>query len=213
MQEQSRTNKAARQKQPYNHSSGSKSFLQRQYELAERKGEPIDRVELFQETHVRAGTFVSQAAEDAHNQMLELQSQLTSEGSEPLSEDEMCDQVLGRRPDYSKGLGWGPKPKARRTASASSSSTYCSSSIEKEIELQDGIGNTLFPTQDMPTHILASGKSFLTPCWNGVGKASHDVFLLTFFPTSFYTSGYLFPTIFSFSPTYLCVGSTPSLVV
>uniref|UniRef100_A0A9I9EK56 CACTA en-spm transposon protein n=1 Tax=Cucumis melo TaxID=3656 RepID=A0A9I9EK56_CUCME len=29
-QEQSRTNKAAKQKQPYNHSSGSKSFLQRQ---------------------------------------------------------------------------------------------------------------------------------------------------------------------------------------
>ncbi|KAL4038115.1 hypothetical protein IC575_001720 [Cucumis melo] len=66
MQEQSRTNKAARQKQPYNHSSGSKSFLQRQYELAERRGQPVDRVELFRETHVRAGTFVSQAAEDAH---------------------------------------------------------------------------------------------------------------------------------------------------
>ncbi|XP_050938852.1 uncharacterized protein LOC127148696 [Cucumis melo] len=65
-QEQSRTNKAARQKQPYNHSSGSKSFLQRQYELAERRGQPVDRVELFRETHVRAGTFVSQAAEDAH---------------------------------------------------------------------------------------------------------------------------------------------------
>ncbi|TYK30471.1 CACTA en-spm transposon protein [Cucumis melo var. makuwa] len=58
-QEQSLTNKAARQKQPYNHSSGSKSFLQRQYELAERKGQPVDRVELFRETHVRAGTFVS----------------------------------------------------------------------------------------------------------------------------------------------------------
>uniref|UniRef100_A0A9I9EKX5 CACTA en-spm transposon protein n=2 Tax=Cucumis melo TaxID=3656 RepID=A0A9I9EKX5_CUCME len=76
---QSRTNKAARQKQPYNHSSGSKSFLQRQYELAERKGELVDRVELFRETHVRAGTFVPQAAEDAHNQMLELQSQPTPE--------------------------------------------------------------------------------------------------------------------------------------
>ncbi|KAA0038746.1 CACTA en-spm transposon protein [Cucumis melo var. makuwa] len=73
-----------------------------QYELAERKGEPIDRVELFRETHVRAGTFVSQ---DAHNQMLELQSQPTPEGSQPLSEDEICDQVLGRRPSYSKGLG------------------------------------------------------------------------------------------------------------
>ncbi|KAA0047463.1 CACTA en-spm transposon protein [Cucumis melo var. makuwa] len=48
-------NKAARQKQPYNHSSGSKSFLQRQYELVERKGESIDCVELFRETHIRAG--------------------------------------------------------------------------------------------------------------------------------------------------------------
>ncbi|KAA0056007.1 CACTA en-spm transposon protein [Cucumis melo var. makuwa] len=65
-QEQSRTNKAARQKQPYNHSSGSKSFLQRQYELVERKGKSVDHVELFRETHVRAGTFVSQAAEDTH---------------------------------------------------------------------------------------------------------------------------------------------------
>uniref|UniRef100_A0A9I9E2N7 CACTA en-spm transposon protein n=1 Tax=Cucumis melo TaxID=3656 RepID=A0A9I9E2N7_CUCME len=108
-------------KQPYNHSSGSKSFLQRQHELAERRGQPVDRVELLRETHVRAGTFVSQAAEDAHNQMLELQSQPIPEGSQPLSEDEICDQVLGRRPGYSKGLGWGPKPKARRTASASSS--------------------------------------------------------------------------------------------
>ncbi|KAA0049799.1 CACTA en-spm transposon protein [Cucumis melo var. makuwa] len=57
--QQSRTNKAAKQKQPYNHSRGSKSFLQRQYELAERKGESVDRVELFWETHVRAETFVS----------------------------------------------------------------------------------------------------------------------------------------------------------
>ncbi|KAA0065572.1 uncharacterized protein E6C27_scaffold90G00100 [Cucumis melo var. makuwa] len=64
-----------------------------------------------------------QAAEDAHNQMLELQSQPTPEVTQPLSEDEICDQVLGRRPDYSKGLGCGPKPKVH---SASSSSTSCS---------------------------------------------------------------------------------------
>ncbi|TYK00340.1 CACTA en-spm transposon protein [Cucumis melo var. makuwa] len=37
MQEESRTNKAARQKQPYNHNNGSKSFLQRQHELAEQR--------------------------------------------------------------------------------------------------------------------------------------------------------------------------------
>ncbi|KAA0033931.1 CACTA en-spm transposon protein [Cucumis melo var. makuwa] len=152
--EQSQTNKAARQKQPYNHSSGSKSFLQRQYELAERRGKPVDRVELFRETHVRAGTFVSQAAEDAHNQMLELQSQPTPEDSHPLSEDEICDQVLGRRPGYSKGLGWRPKPKARRTASASSSST----SAEKEIELQTKLHEALerIEVQDRNHQALAS---------------------------------------------------------
>ncbi|KAA0060616.1 CACTA en-spm transposon protein [Cucumis melo var. makuwa] len=64
--EQSQTNKVVRQKQPYNHSSGSKSFLQRQHELTERKCESVDRVELFQETHVRAGTFVSHATKDVH---------------------------------------------------------------------------------------------------------------------------------------------------
>ncbi|KAA0041902.1 CACTA en-spm transposon protein [Cucumis melo var. makuwa] len=157
-QEQSRTNKAARQKQPYNHSSGFKSFLQRQHELAERRGQPVDRVELFWETHVRAGIFVSQAAEDAHNQMLELQSQPTPEGSQPLFEDEICDQVLGRRPGYSKGLGWGPKPKARRTASASSSSTSSSQSTQKEIELQAKLHEALewIEVQDRNHQALAS---------------------------------------------------------
>ncbi|TYK21529.1 CACTA en-spm transposon protein [Cucumis melo var. makuwa] len=38
---------------------------------------------------------------NALNQMVELQSQPTLEGSQPLSEDEICDQVLGRRPGYS----------------------------------------------------------------------------------------------------------------
>ncbi|KAA0060834.1 CACTA en-spm transposon protein [Cucumis melo var. makuwa] len=46
-QEQSQTNKATREKQPYNHSSGSKLFLQRQHELIKQRGEPVDRVELL----------------------------------------------------------------------------------------------------------------------------------------------------------------------
>uniref|UniRef100_A0A9I9EDU7 CACTA en-spm transposon protein n=1 Tax=Cucumis melo TaxID=3656 RepID=A0A9I9EDU7_CUCME len=153
--EQSRTNKASRQKQPYNHSSGSKSFLQRQYELAERRGQPVDRVELFWETHVRAG---HSCHRPPRNQMLELQSQHTPEGSQPLSEDEIRDQVLGRRPGYSKGLGWGPKPKGRRTASASSSSTSCSQSTEKEIELQAKLHEALerIEVQDRNHQALAS---------------------------------------------------------
>ncbi|KAA0056530.1 CACTA en-spm transposon protein [Cucumis melo var. makuwa] len=103
--EQLRTNKAARQKQPYNHSSGSKSFLQQQHELVEQRGESIDRVELFWQTHVRDGT------------------------------NEICEMVLGRRPDYSKGLGWRSKPKAYKTTSASNSTTTCPQSTV-ELQLQ-----------------------------------------------------------------------------
>ncbi|KAA0066296.1 CACTA en-spm transposon protein [Cucumis melo var. makuwa] len=92
------------------------------------------------------------------NQMLELQSQPTPEGSQPLSEDEICDQVLGRRPSYSKDLGWRPKSKARRTASASSSSTSCSQSTKKEIELQAKLHEALerIEVQDKNHQALAS---------------------------------------------------------
>ncbi|KAA0062810.1 zinc finger protein ZPR1-like protein [Cucumis melo var. makuwa] len=55
--------------------------------------------------------------------MLELQSQPTPDGTQPFSRDEICEMVLDRRSGDSKGLGWGPKPKARRTASASSATT------------------------------------------------------------------------------------------
>ncbi|KAA0040862.1 CACTA en-spm transposon protein [Cucumis melo var. makuwa] len=75
-------------------------------------------------------------ANPRNNQMLELQSQPTVEGSQPFSEDEICDQVLGRRPGYSKGLGWGPKPKARKMMSASSFTTSCfQSATKREIQI------------------------------------------------------------------------------
>ncbi|KAA0035934.1 CACTA en-spm transposon protein [Cucumis melo var. makuwa] len=63
-----------------------------------QREEPINRVELFWQTHVRDGTFVLQTAKDAH-------SQLTPEGTQPFSGDEICEIVLGRRSGYLKGLG------------------------------------------------------------------------------------------------------------
>ncbi|KAA0047493.1 cytochrome P450 CYP82D47-like [Cucumis melo var. makuwa] len=60
------------------------------------------------------------------NQRLELQSQPTLESSQPLLRDKICEMVLDRRLGYSKGLGWGPKPKSRMTTNASSASTSCS---------------------------------------------------------------------------------------
>ncbi|KAA0062839.1 zinc finger protein ZPR1-like protein [Cucumis melo var. makuwa] len=90
--------------------------------------------------------------------MLELQSQPTPKGSQSLSENEICDQVLGRRSGYSKGLGWGPKPKVRRTTSASNLSTSCLQSTQKEIELQAKLNEALerIEVQDRNHQTLAS---------------------------------------------------------
>ena len=48
-------NRAARAKQPYNQNSSTKSFLQQAHKLTKKWGHPIDRVELFKETHVWDG--------------------------------------------------------------------------------------------------------------------------------------------------------------
>ncbi|KAA0054291.1 zinc finger protein ZPR1-like protein [Cucumis melo var. makuwa] len=90
--------------------------------------------------------------------MLELQSQPTPKGSQPLSKNEICDQVLDRRSGYLKGLGWGPKPKAHRTTSASSSSTFYLQSTQTEIELQVKLNEALelIEVQDRNHQVLAS---------------------------------------------------------
>ncbi|KAA0038203.1 uncharacterized protein E6C27_scaffold270G00390 [Cucumis melo var. makuwa] len=59
------------------------------------------------------------------HQMLELQSQPTSEGNQPLFRDEIWETVLDRRSGYSKRHGWGPKPKAYKMTIASSSTMSC----------------------------------------------------------------------------------------
>ncbi|TYK08467.1 CACTA en-spm transposon protein [Cucumis melo var. makuwa] len=86
-------------------------------------------------------------------------SQPTHEDSQPLSEDEIYDQVLGKRSCYSKGLGWGPKSKAHKTTSASSSTTSCSQSATKrEIQIQVILDQALerIELQDRNYQALAS---------------------------------------------------------
>ena len=65
--------------------------------------------------------------------MLKLQSQPTLEDFQPLSGDEICETILSRRLGYSKGLGWGSKPKSRKTSATSSSTLF---SQAREYELQ-----------------------------------------------------------------------------
>uniref|UniRef100_A0A9I9E7R8 CACTA en-spm transposon protein n=1 Tax=Cucumis melo TaxID=3656 RepID=A0A9I9E7R8_CUCME len=71
------------------------------------------------------------------------------------------------------------------------------------------VGKEVSPMQTMPMRISALGEAFPMSYQYGVVKASPRAFLPTFFPTSFCTSGYPFPTYFSFLPTFFGVESTP----
>ncbi|KAA0057456.1 (R)-mandelonitrile lyase 1-like [Cucumis melo var. makuwa] len=66
-----------------------------------------------------------------NNDMSLLRNEPTPEGSKPVFGDEICKKVLSRRPGYSKGLGWGPKPKTRKSCASSSSTTF---SQAREVE-------------------------------------------------------------------------------
>ena len=70
-----------------------------------------------------------------------LQLQPVPEGSQPLSNDEICNIVLGRQSSYSKGLGWGPNPKSikKSTSSASSSSYNNQAHIAEVTYLRDDL--------------------------------------------------------------------------
>ncbi|TYK27663.1 uncharacterized protein E5676_scaffold93G00270 [Cucumis melo var. makuwa] len=62
--------------------------------------------------------------------MLELQSQPTLEGTQPLARDEICETMLDRQLGYSKGLGWRSNSKGRKTTSSSRPTTSYSQSTE-----------------------------------------------------------------------------------
>ncbi|KAF9609475.1 hypothetical protein IFM89_016474 [Coptis chinensis] len=51
---------------------------------------------------------------EKRERMVELQNQPTLEGSNPLTEEEIFDEVLGVRPGYKRGLGHGEAPPSRK---------------------------------------------------------------------------------------------------
>ncbi|TYK08227.1 CACTA en-spm transposon protein [Cucumis melo var. makuwa] len=77
-----------------------------------------------------------------HEQSRVNKSQPSLEGLQPSSGDEICETVLGRRPGYSKSLGWGPKPKSRKSTTSSSSSSYDEMHSREISELKASLGNS-----------------------------------------------------------------------
>ncbi|TYK16483.1 gamma-aminobutyrate transaminase POP2 [Cucumis melo var. makuwa] len=88
-QEQSRTNKAARY-QPYNHSSRSKSFLQRQHELVEQRAESVDRGSCSNKHTFELRRSCRKPQKMRIIKYWKSSPKPTPEGSHPPSRDEIC---------------------------------------------------------------------------------------------------------------------------
>ncbi|KAF9589210.1 hypothetical protein IFM89_019857 [Coptis chinensis] len=72
-------------------------------------------IALYHKTHFsEKKVWVSHEAENNYERMVELQNQPTLEGSNPLTKEEIFDEVLGVRPGYKRGLGHGKAPPSHK---------------------------------------------------------------------------------------------------
>ncbi|TXG65461.1 hypothetical protein EZV62_006736 [Acer yangbiense] len=111
-QEKSKKNIANRKKLKFTHCGGSKPFVNH------LEDDPtMDEIQLYENTHYnkKKEQWVHPDAKLAHEKMKTLFSDHEKHPDEErATQREICDQVLGKRPGYVKGLGFGPKPTSMR---------------------------------------------------------------------------------------------------
>ncbi|VAH34441.1 hypothetical protein VPH35_022479 [Triticum aestivum] len=111
--------KANRSNLPYVHKKGTKSFVAVQHELN------CGDIRLYKECYSsdKKG-WASEDARNKHEEMLQKQKEPIEEGEVPLTEQQICEHVLGKAYGYVRGRGHGPKPNRRAYSSASSSTQH-----------------------------------------------------------------------------------------
>ncbi|KAH9725523.1 Jasmonate O-methyltransferase [Citrus sinensis] len=107
-QTQSTKKKANRAKLPYVHCGGSRPFVNY------LEDDMVDgEIELFRVTHFsKTKGWVNEVAHLNHDQMVEIQQQqqIDPQEAKPLTQREICIEVLGKKSGYFRGLGNGPRP-------------------------------------------------------------------------------------------------------
>ncbi|KAI3856925.1 hypothetical protein MKW92_028150 [Papaver armeniacum] len=90
------------------HCTGSKPFARYREEMVIRlKSEVVEQIEFYKLTHRKMTFGPVIQPEENYGKMLELRAAPTPEGSTPLTDAQICEQVLGVRSGYVKGLGHG----------------------------------------------------------------------------------------------------------
>ncbi|KAA0036187.1 uncharacterized protein E6C27_scaffold69G00560 [Cucumis melo var. makuwa] len=77
--------------------------------IEKEEGKEVSEIELFQLTHSNEKNGWVNEAKEKYDEMVELKTTSSQEGSEPLLEREICDRVLGKRSGHVKRQGWETK--------------------------------------------------------------------------------------------------------
>ncbi|KAA0032027.1 formin-like protein 4 isoform X2 [Cucumis melo var. makuwa] len=85
--------------------------------IEKEEGKEVSEIKLFQLTHSNKKKGWVNKPKAKYDEMVELETTSSQEGSEPLLEREICERVLGKRSGHVKGQGWGPRPKNARNES------------------------------------------------------------------------------------------------
>lgn len=115
-QKKSVIGKANRMKLAYVHKKGTKPFVALQHELS------CDQISLYKECYCSDKGWASRDARQNYETMLQMQHENEQEGAIQLTEQQICEKVLGKAYGYIRGRGHGPKP--NRRASSTSANTY-----------------------------------------------------------------------------------------
>ncbi|KAI3902839.1 hypothetical protein MKW92_047946 [Papaver armeniacum] len=90
------------------HCTGSKPFARYREEMCDPEtGEVVEQIEFYKLTHCKNDVWTCHTAEENYGKMLELRAAPTPQGSTPLTDAQICEEVLGVRSGYVKGLGHG----------------------------------------------------------------------------------------------------------
>ncbi|RZC52781.1 hypothetical protein C5167_021204 [Papaver somniferum] len=82
-------------------------FESDEFQCDPETGEVVEQIEFYKLTHFKNDVWTCHTSEENYGKMLELRAAPTPEGSTPLTDAQICEEVLGVRSGYVKGLGHG----------------------------------------------------------------------------------------------------------
>ncbi|KAK3230394.1 hypothetical protein Dsin_002275 [Dipteronia sinensis] len=100
-------------------------------------GAPPSPIILFHDMHFNdKNGWINDKARDKFEQMIALQTKSVEDGS-LISDEDICEKVLGKRSGYVKGLGFGPRPKSFKYGASTQVNTNLKQKVEiEELELE-----------------------------------------------------------------------------